>query len=408
MFVTMTTVGYGDFSPKSDGGKVVAMFATLAGLINIALPLAIVGENFIEGWQNRLLEFVLGRICDQLHVRKLNDCVHAFEAFDPRGDGWIDWLKFKRGVRRHLHLRCRMSELYSVWEQIDKGGTGQVSLIEFCELFFPDDEQGVSDLVKALHTMKNAKPKMQRSCGSLQNFLGTQPKLTEEPSQPELAEAIAEETPGAAGVAPLDPARHAAMPAGVDARLGAIEAALRELTTAIRALQGGGCSDGRVEASRSPETAAAASAQPPATRVSTATERDKVMDGLLNRLQHDGGTAAAAGSHERRPLATSAARTVAHARQTPSASTPSYLWSSATECAPCAVTQAMQPGESRKSREGLGLRDIEPAAAECAPAVEASASAVPAVDSGEDGREAALSVDTEEAPTQRLSLHGTI
>ena len=48
MFITMTTVGYGDYSPKSDAGRGVAMVATLCGLINIALPLAIVGDNFIE------------------------------------------------------------------------------------------------------------------------------------------------------------------------------------------------------------------------------------------------------------------------------------------------------------------------------------------------------------------------
>ena len=66
MFVTMTTVGYGDFSPKSDGAKAATVFATMAGLVNVALPLAIVGENFIEVWQNRLLEYVVGKMRDEL------------------------------------------------------------------------------------------------------------------------------------------------------------------------------------------------------------------------------------------------------------------------------------------------------------------------------------------------------
>ena len=105
MFVTMTTVGYGDFSPVSDAGKVVAALATLAGLVTVAMPIAIVGENFKDVWQTRLLEYVLGKMRDQLHVRAVADCVHAFQTFDVAADGWIDWTKFKRGVRRSLKVR---------------------------------------------------------------------------------------------------------------------------------------------------------------------------------------------------------------------------------------------------------------------------------------------------------------
>ena len=132
-FITMTTVGYGDFSPTSDGGRAVTVCATLAGLVNIALPLAIVGENFIEVWQSRQLDHVITRIRDVLHVRQVSDCVHAFQAFDPKGSGWIDWVRFRRGVRRHLKLNFRISQLFEVWTRIDKSGSGRLPLAEFCE-----------------------------------------------------------------------------------------------------------------------------------------------------------------------------------------------------------------------------------------------------------------------------------
>lgn len=46
--VTLTTVGYGDMYPYSPEGKVVGVFTMLVGLIMLALPLSIIGTNFIE------------------------------------------------------------------------------------------------------------------------------------------------------------------------------------------------------------------------------------------------------------------------------------------------------------------------------------------------------------------------
>ena len=80
---------------------------------------------------------MLGKIQDELHVRQVSDCVHAFGKFDKDCSGWIDWIKFKRGVARHLQLHgaLRISELFTVWTQMDKSGSGRISLVEFCELF---------------------------------------------------------------------------------------------------------------------------------------------------------------------------------------------------------------------------------------------------------------------------------
>jgi hypothetical protein len=46
--VTLTTVGYGDMYPYSVEGKVVGVLTMLVGLIMLALPLSIIGTNFIE------------------------------------------------------------------------------------------------------------------------------------------------------------------------------------------------------------------------------------------------------------------------------------------------------------------------------------------------------------------------
>ena len=55
MMVTMTTVGYGDVSPLTDGGKVVTTMAMLFGVLFLAMPLAIVGNNFVTVCSQRLI-----------------------------------------------------------------------------------------------------------------------------------------------------------------------------------------------------------------------------------------------------------------------------------------------------------------------------------------------------------------
>jgi len=46
--VTLTTVGYGDMFPYTDLGKIFAVITMLVGLVMLALPLSIIGTNFIE------------------------------------------------------------------------------------------------------------------------------------------------------------------------------------------------------------------------------------------------------------------------------------------------------------------------------------------------------------------------
>jgi len=60
MIVTFTTVGYGDVSPESHLGKVVCSLAIITGIILLAMPLAIVGNNFSMAWEEReMMQFVL-------------------------------------------------------------------------------------------------------------------------------------------------------------------------------------------------------------------------------------------------------------------------------------------------------------------------------------------------------------
>jgi voltage-gated potassium channel len=49
--ITMTTVGYGDVTPVTQGGQVIAGFAALLGVAMFALPAGVLGAGFTEAFQ---------------------------------------------------------------------------------------------------------------------------------------------------------------------------------------------------------------------------------------------------------------------------------------------------------------------------------------------------------------------
>ena len=67
-FVTITTVGYGDFVPVTSFGRVVACITMIAGIIIISLPISIIGSNFTAQWERHL------SVRKQLHTSKEIKC----------------------------------------------------------------------------------------------------------------------------------------------------------------------------------------------------------------------------------------------------------------------------------------------------------------------------------------------
>lgn len=66
--VTMTSVGYGEVYPRTTMGRMVGFVAMLAGMVLIALPVAIVGQKFQDVYENHDLEEAKRRAAIRMKV----------------------------------------------------------------------------------------------------------------------------------------------------------------------------------------------------------------------------------------------------------------------------------------------------------------------------------------------------
>lgn len=76
--VTLTTVGYGDVVPVTYAGQIVATATMLVGLIMLALPLSIIGTNFIEE-RNKMKEAEMA-VLNELVPQKEEDKVKSLQG----------------------------------------------------------------------------------------------------------------------------------------------------------------------------------------------------------------------------------------------------------------------------------------------------------------------------------------
>jgi len=107
VLVTMTTLGYGDMSPKSYVGMMVAMITVFVGLCNITFLINIVGDCFEEVFR----EFVLKKSKEmekELSVY-LTDCVQETQA---RSNSWMSFSKSSQLLRHvKVHATSNAKEL---------------------------------------------------------------------------------------------------------------------------------------------------------------------------------------------------------------------------------------------------------------------------------------------------------
>ena len=138
MFVTVSTVGYGDVSPGTWQGQIFVCMVIICGLIFLAMPLAIVGSTFGQVWDERQL------IKLQMHLRQLlaenginpDEAVVAFKKIDSSGDGTVAFEEFK-AFTTEFNFELADEEIKEVWKSLDADGSGSMTLEEFITKAYP-------------------------------------------------------------------------------------------------------------------------------------------------------------------------------------------------------------------------------------------------------------------------------
>ena len=162
LLVTMTTVGYGDYSPRTSSGRILISICMLAGLVIIAMPIAIVGNNFTNAWDRRGLTYLSEMLRQQLLLsgQSPDDVIFAFRMFDTNRSGYISYREFREHIQNNLRADFSPKEIRTLWKLIDADESGEVKLSEFSNAVFPEVE--IHDLSEMLDA---ASTKIERDSG---------------------------------------------------------------------------------------------------------------------------------------------------------------------------------------------------------------------------------------------------
>lgn len=145
--VTIATVGYGDVYPITVGGKITACILILSGVMYMAMPLAIVGSNFVQAWNDRDRTLLAHRVSDQLvqFGFSATDLLHAFKSFDLDKDGRVTIDEFTLLVRS-LKLGIEGDRIVDLFLSFDRDADGTLNLTEFARAVFPHHVWTAADI----------------------------------------------------------------------------------------------------------------------------------------------------------------------------------------------------------------------------------------------------------------------
>ena len=152
MFVTVSTVGYGDVSPTTWQGQIFVCIVIICGLIFLAMPLAIVGSTFGQVWDERQI-FKLQRHLRQLLAENGID-VRRRASLQPSGLCRSAPLKGQRA--RVPVVSMQPNDAVVAFKKMDTDGTGAVSYDEFRGFVLAFKMNLEAEEVKEVRTRKGA------------------------------------------------------------------------------------------------------------------------------------------------------------------------------------------------------------------------------------------------------------
>ena len=128
VLVSMSTVGYGDVTPRAGIGKLLACLQIIMEMYYMAMPLSIVGNNFSDIRKDR--HRLLFRYRTSKGVNSSKDLKETFLDFDADSSGTITMDEFI-GPITSLNMGLSKTDVCDLYNCIDRDGSGLITLVEF-------------------------------------------------------------------------------------------------------------------------------------------------------------------------------------------------------------------------------------------------------------------------------------
>jgi len=127
--VTMTTVGYGDYTPETTAGHMVASALIISSMLYMAVPLGIVGNAFSEVWGDRDRLLVTKRFRDAFLEGgfTLQAFQDIFSIFDADGNGSLDIDEFSL-MLKCMQMNISEDRVQLLYQALDHQGAGVITL----------------------------------------------------------------------------------------------------------------------------------------------------------------------------------------------------------------------------------------------------------------------------------------
>mmetsp|Transcript_164538 Transcript_164538/g.315999 ORF Transcript_164538/g.315999 Transcript_164538/m.315999 type:complete len:215 (+) Transcript_164538:3-647(+) len=137
--VTMTTVGYGDTTPKTHAGSIIVGILVISSVLFMAMPLGIIGQAFNEIWQDRD-RILLARGTRERLVQwgyTAQDIPHLFEGYGD-GSGELMMEEFRDMIKK-LQIGLSDERTIELFQAFDEDSSGSIDAQEFVRLLFPKE-----------------------------------------------------------------------------------------------------------------------------------------------------------------------------------------------------------------------------------------------------------------------------
>jgi len=137
--VTVTTVGYGDYSPVTTAGITIVMILIIIGVMLMAVPVGIIGMQFNEVWNARDYSLLLSKTRARLHQwgYTAHDIPMLFKIVDYDDNGVLELDEFCELVKE-MKIGLPEDRIAALFEHMDKDGSGGLDAAEFAMAVFPD------------------------------------------------------------------------------------------------------------------------------------------------------------------------------------------------------------------------------------------------------------------------------